>query len=263
MSFKTLRQVTNYKPVSKLGMEELAQRQTEIEPSGGILFARNADGEQKTAARQLVLDLFAGDKWPGPLNMMTLPGLHWRFERKLLGMREIGWMQRRKPRRTHFTGVENDRAIFFGAATQIPGLTTPDALIWPVNRDRFPFAENAIKTRYASFFFANVDDMLAHDWKPAAYREAHMVGWDAAWLDYTGPMSVERLRAVAKFYERFVRSTLIVTVLKARWNRDAVGAIDRAGGHSAWLRKHLPGEVLHDIEYTDTSPMAQFAVRRS
>ena len=46
------------------------------------------------------------------------------------------------------------------------------------------------------------------------------------------------------------------------WNRVTSEAVLKAGGHSAGLSKHLPGEVLHDIEYFDTSPMAQFAVRR-
>ena len=50
------------------------------------------------------------------------------------------------------------------------------------------------------------------------------------------------------------------------WARNAAGPVDlsaavlKAGGHSNWLRQNLAGNVLHDIEYFDTSPMAQFAV---
>ncbi len=262
MTFKTIGQVARYKPLRECGMEELAMRQGTISPSGGVLFARNIDGEEKNAARQRVLDLFTLEKWDRPLNMLTLPGVAWRFERKLLAMRHPGWTRSRKPRATHFTGIENDRGIYYASATQMPGVETPDAMIWPVRPDRFPFAEHAIKTRFASFIFANVDDALRHDWKPAQYREQHMVGWDAAWLDYTGPISIERMNAIARFYRLYIRDTLVVTALRARWNKVTSAIILKSGGHSNWLQKHLPGEVLHDLEYFDTSPMTQFAVRK-
>lgn len=251
-----------YKPLYRCDIEELAAHQRTIDPSGGVLFARKPDGEEKTKARQAVLNLFSPEKWDGSLNMLTLPSLTWRFERLLLGTREQGWLRKASPRRTHFTGVENDRAIYFSGVSQMPGVETPHRLIKPVKRDGFPFAEMAHKTRYASFFFANIDDFMAHDWTPPPYREERRHGWDAAWLDYTGPLTRERLKLIAGFYERFIRSTLIVTALKARWNRETSDAIVRAGGHSSWLTKHLPGEVLHDVEYFDTSPMAQFAVRK-
>lgn len=262
MSSKSLREITEYKPLSRCGMEELAMHQRTVLPSGGVLFARNADGEGKKAARQHIIDLFHPDRWAGPLNMLTMPGVSWRFERMLLGVREQGWFRKSHPRRTHFTGAENDRAIYFAGVTQMPGTETPHRLIKPVKRERFPFAELAVKTRYVSYFFANVDDMLSHEWQPAAYQEVNHVGWGAAWLDYTGPMSIERVAKIQMFYEKFVRSVLIVTSLKARWNAATSAAIMKAGGHSNWLSQHLAGRVLHDIEYFDTSPMAQFAVSK-
>lgn len=262
MSSLSLHQVANYKPLARCSIEELAAHQLGTDPSGGILFARKPDGDEKINARQLVLDLFSREKWDRPLNMLTLPSLQWRFERKLLGAREPGWMKKPGPRRTHFTGVENDRAIYYSGVTQMPGVETPNRLIKPVKRGGFPFAEMGHKTRYATFFFANVDDFLAHEWKPAPYRD-QKPGWDAAWLDYTGPLTVERLKVIAQFYHLYVREILIVTALKARWNKITSAAILRAGGHSSWIAKHLPGETLHDIEYFDTSPMAQFAVRKA
>lgn len=261
-NIRSIGQVAAYKPISRCGMEELAVWQTTAKPTGGVLFARNVDGEEKSAARQIILDLFLPDVWGRKLNMLTMPGVHWRFERKLLGMREAGWMRTKSPHRTHFTGVENDRSIFFASTTQMPGLNTPGALIKPVKRERFPFAEAAVKTRYASFFFANIDEMMQHQWNQAPYREQEQAGWDAAWLDYTGPLTLARMNVISRFFHCFVRSTLIVTALKARWDRETSDAVTNAGGHSEWLRKHLPGEVLHDIEYFDTSPMAQFAVRK-
>lgn len=254
-NFKSIDQIAYYKPIAKLGMEELAARQRIIEPSGGVLFARNANGEEKIKARQLVLDLFQPEVWPGHLRLLTMPGINWRFERLLLGAREQGWFYASNPRRTNFTAVENDRSIFFAAAAQMPGVHTPNATVKHTKQHRsLDFAEIGVKTKYAALFFANVDDLMKQDgWD---------TGWDAAWLDYTGPLTIERLTIIRNFQQRFVRSILVVTSLKARWNSAAMKAIDLAGDHSRWLRQYLEGDVLHDVDYMDTSPMNQFAVRK-
>jgi hypothetical protein len=124
---------------------------------------------------------------------------------------------------------------------------------------KYTFAEMAVKTGFAAFFFANIDDLMRSQWDNSGGRSA----WDAVWLDYTGPLTVERLQLIEEFYARYVGRILIVTALKARFNENTTRAIARAGGHSNWLRAHLRGEVLHDLEYYDTSPMAQFAVRKT
>jgi hypothetical protein len=180
--------------------------------------------------------------------MLTMPGVQWRFERKLLGAREVGWLRNRAPWRTYFTSFENDRAIYFAAITQMPGLHNSELkLIKPCS-----YAERGVKTRYASLFLANIDDLMAQNcWDV-----------DAAWLDYTAPLTVERLALIKKFYDKRVRHILIVTSLKQRFNETTTRAVKKAGGHSQWLREHLAGEVLHDIEYFNTSSMAQFAVRK-
>jgi len=254
-NIRSLGQIAYKKPIARLGMEELAARQRGIEPRGGILFARNADGEEKSAARQRVLDLFHPIQWPldQRLHLLTMPSVQWRFERKLLGMRE-GWTRQCKPKGTYFTACENDRAIFYAAVSQMPGLHTPDSELKWIKP--YPFAEMGVKTRHASFFFANIDDFMAHDWK------TKMAQWDAVWLDYTGPLTVERLALIKRFYRDSVSSILIITSLKSRFDRVTTDAVARAGSHSNWLRKHLKGEVLHDIEYFDTSAMAQFAVQK-
>ncbi len=251
-SYKTIGQITSYKPLSRCDSEELAAHQRGVAAHGGVLFARGRDREGKDAARQQVLDLFVPAAWECHLSMLTMPGLEWRFERLLLGHREPGWTSRKPwPMRTKITAIENDRAIYYSAAATMPGMETRDALAQV--RLAPPFAEHAVKTKYIKrFYFGNVDDLMA---QPTDWR------CDAAWLDYTGPMSVERLNLIARFYQASVRRILIVTALKARWNKATSAAITKAGGHSEWLRAHLPGEVLHDLEYNDTSPMAQIAVR--
>jgi hypothetical protein len=251
MTYKSLDQVAYKKPLIHCNMEELAARQQVIGPRGGVLFARGIDGAEKTAARERVLELFTPEAWPRNLSLVTMPGVQWRFERKLLGAREVGWLRKSKPRWTRFMGFENDRAIYFASVAQMPGLHTPDSELKRIKH--YSFAEMGVKTFYASFFFANIDDMMMLDgWD----------GWDAAWLDYTGPLTVERLALIQRFYTRHIRHILVVTALKSRWNEKTTRAVERAGGHSQWLRSHLAGEVLHDLEYFDTSSMAQFAVRK-
>lgn len=249
--FRSIGQVAQYKPLARCDIEELAAMQ-ETRPSGGVLFARNPDREEKDAARQKILDLFTLQAHPEHLSILTMPGLDWRFERKLLGKREGDWMRKRGANSTRITAVENDRYIYYAAAHKMPGLHTKRALT--VHLPSEPFAERTIKTKFiGKFHFANVDDLMAETSE----------SWDAAWLDYTGPLSIQRMKLIARFFQNSVRDVLIVTTLKARYNKETSIAIDRAGGHSEWIRKHLPGEVLHDIEYFDTSPMAQFAVRHA
>lgn len=249
--FKTIGQVATYKPLARCDIEELAAMQ-HIRPSGGMLFARNPDRDAKDAARQKILELFTPDKWPRHLRILTMPGLDWRFERKLLGKREGDWMRKAGPSRTGVTSIENDRYIYYSAVTTMPGLNTRRALTRFLVPDSF--AERTTRTKFIDeFHFANVDDLMRETTKT----------WDAVWLDYTGPLSIERMRLIERFFHQSVRSTLIVTALKARYNKETSIAVERAGGHSGWLRARLPGEVLHDVEYFDTSPMAQFAVRKT
>lgn len=253
--FKTIGQVAQYKPLARCNIEELAAIQ-QVRPSGGMLFARNPERAEKDAARQKILDLFSLEARPQFLRILTMPSLDWRFERKLLGKREGDWMRHAEPCHTKITSIENDRFIYYSAVHQMPGLHTKRALTTILKPA--PFAERTVRTKFINeFHFANVDDLMAQE--PRDKWDA----WDAAWLDYTGPLTVERLKLIARFYDRAVRNTLIVTALKARYNKETSIAIERAGGHSEWLRKHLPGEVLHDIEYFDTSPMVQFAVRHA
>jgi hypothetical protein len=232
-----------------LGMEELAERQRRIKkPHGGVLFARNGDNEEKIAARQRIIDLFHPDRWPGPLSMLTMPSVMWRFERQLLDVREPGWKQAEHPQRTQFTSVEFEYNLFTAACHQMPGLGTSVAK----EPQPYPFAERGLKTNYATLLFAAVEALMKNEWPN---------GWDAVWLDFTGKMSVERLAVIAEFYHRCVRDTLIITALKCRWNRKTTAAIAAAGGYAFWLNQHLYGQILHVIEYQDTSPMVQFAVR--
>jgi hypothetical protein len=256
--YKTIDGVTARIPVARCNVEELAAYQRSVEPSSGVLFARTKERTQKDEARQHIIELLKPDVWPQHLTILTMPGLDWTFERDLFGWREGKWLRLQNPLRTRIFSVENDRAIYFAAINnnRMPGRLTPNALL-SIKAPPY-FAEQAVKTPFVKrFFLANVDNLMEE-----ALRDLNPRHYDVAWLDYTGPLSIKRLKTIAAFHERIVDYLLVVTALKARWDRDTSAAVERAGGHSLWLRKHLPGEVLHDLEYQDTVPMAQFAVRK-
>jgi len=256
---KTIDGITRHIPISRCNVEELAAYQRTAEPSGGVLFARSKERVEKDAARTRIVELLKRDVWPEHLTILTMPGIEWKFERELLGWREGKWSRLEVPAHTRFISIENDRAIYFAAinSSRMPGRLTPNALL-SVKSPPY-FAEQAVKTKFVKrFYLANVDSLMEE-----ALRDVNPYPYDVVWLDYTGPISIKRLNIIAAFYQRIVRRMLIVTVLKARWDRDTSAAIERAGGHSQWLRKYLPGEVLHDLDYQDTaSPMTQLAIRR-
>lgn len=250
---KSLREVAYPKPLRECGIEELSVHQYTANPSGGVMFARKKEHVEKDAARWMVANLFRPSRFPKGLAILTMPGLSWRFEKSLLRLREGHWENRKGPHRTFFTCVECDRCIYHAAVTKMPGLHQAESVT--VCLPPTDVAERTVRNRWIGrFYFCNVDDLM----------QTQNVPIDAAWLDYTGPLSIKRLRIIAEFYERNIRSVLVVTALKARWNLETVDAITAAGGYSSWLRGTFSGEVLHDIEYQDgASPMAQFAVAKA
>jgi hypothetical protein len=258
MSSRSLHEVAARRPLSRCGLEELAVHQITAMPSGGVLFARKKERGEKDEARRHIVDLLGDVEAFPTLSMLTLPGLDWKFENKLLGRREGNWAgeDRSGPARTEFTCIENDRSIYHAAITQMPGMkhwkrsrpTNPPIKVHAST----PFAERAISNPWIErFYFGNVDDLMRDDERV----------FDAAWLDYTGPLTCDRLTLIRRFFESRVRRVLVVTALRARWSRETSDAITRAGGHSSWFLRGMQAEVLHDINYQDgPSPMAQIAI---
>lgn len=247
----------NFKPLSKCGMEELAAHvRGSNSQTGGILFARNKDGDEKKKSRQLVLDLFAPEVWPGHLRILTMPGSRWIFERQLLALREgPGWSRSASSGGTFFTSVESDRAIYFSACTTMPGVeSNRRSRVRSLKKN--PFAEFGVGNDFAAFFFTDVESLMAYAidcWYPL----------DAAWLDFTGPMTPQRLSLLRQFYKKCVRKILVVTMLKGRESKSATRSLKDHASRGRWLSDNLSGEILHDIEYFDTSAMVQFAVERT
>lgn len=243
--------VIPYKALTRCNIDELAAQQVlnerALRNTSGVMFARKVDHSEKDAARASILQILASA--PAPLFVLTMPGLNWTFEVGLLKQREPHWRLQQAVASMRLTCVENDRFIYYSAVTKMPG--NKHCLLRSLARP--DYAEramgNGIIDRYV---FANVDDLMQSG-----------ESFDVVWLDYTGPLSVDRMKRIQRFWRDSVRSTLIVTSLKARWNRETADTIVRNGGCMGWLRSRLQGRVLHEIEYQDgPSPMIQFAVQK-
>ncbi len=246
---KSLHEVAYPRPLRECGIEELAIHQMTANPSGGVLFARKSEHEQKDRARIEVLRCFTTKR--GKLSILTMPGLSWKFERELLRAREGRWEGKEWPKSTFIQAVESDRSIYHAAMLQMPGVA--EGALMRVCQDTM-LAERAVGNPWVQrFFFTDID----------AFMTKQFVHFDGAWLDYTGPLSIKRLETISQFYQTRLKGTLVITSLKARWNRDTVSAIERSGGLSAWIRDSISGHVLHDIEYQDGgSPMLQIAIAK-
>lgn len=241
-----------YKPLSQCSLEELAAQQAMNDRRrqvGGVAFARKEDGDGKREARQAIADMLTLEAHPESLSMLTMPGIGWHFEGKLLKLREPDWRNQPMTTKLHLTCAENDRFVYYSAVTRMPGKHTLMRSL-----DRPAYAERAMGNGVInSYQFANVDDLMQSG-----------CTFDYAWLDYTGPLSIARMKVIRKFWSESIRHTLIVTSLKARWNRETSDAIARKGGLLDWLRPQLPGAVRHEIEYQDgASPMTQFAIAKA
>jgi hypothetical protein len=246
-----------YKALARCGIEELAADQAARDRrgallSGGVSFARKESDDGKKLARKEILRLLATTVMPGPISVLSMPGIAWTFEADLVAQREPGWTKSLKIERTHLTCIENDRYVYYAGATKLLG-SRHGALLR--NLDRPAYAECSIGNGVIErFVFANVDDLMTGGDER----------FDVAWLDYTGPLTVERLKVIERFYRECVRSTLIVTSLKARWTQDTDRAVRRHGGYCEWAVSPFSKELgLHAIEYQDgQSPMFQFACQK-
>lgn len=240
-----------YKPLSACGLDELAaevaaKRQRAI--VGGVAFARKEEQDEKSLARRKVIDLLTIRRFPRKISILSMPGLKWVFEAQLLARREPLWRERNWLAKTRFTCVENDRFVYYSATMQLPGRSQS----YVKYLDRPPYAECMIGQRIIKrYIFANVDDLIQDT------NEC----FDVAWLDYTGPLTVERMTIIERFWSDRVRGILVVTSLKARWNSQTSRTIAKHGSCLEWIRSRLPGHVYHTLEYQDGhSPMVQFAV---
>lgn len=251
-------------------------------PTPGMNYARKMDFSEKDKARLAVLGLFTKDEWFKGLSIVTMPGISWSFERMLLLMRErrkraLG-DQGKRPERTYIAGIERDEAIYRASLNWIPGGKHSLAQL-PAKPDSPLSVRTYAIARYHRISFENFVD--------APWLGIH----DAAWLDFNGPITSQRLEKIMRFWKHNIRWRLVLTWMNARYDTEAIKQIGEVGGRfdapvgreggsakpsrncdkssndaMGWvessLNAHSTIRVLHRLSYRDTSPMLQLAVEK-
>jgi hypothetical protein len=178
---------------------ELAQRILRRKNrSAGVAYARHMYAgicrPSKVAARARVMKFFGPWAWPRPLRILTMPGLRWTFEHDLLAERDAA------THRTEIYAVENDPAIFRAAQYFMPGQMqgTPAS-------ESGAFARSA---RVAGYYYQDAEELM---------RELSLADVNAAWFDFTGTLTRERINALRRFWHSVKPDVLAVTWLNARY----------------------------------------------
>jgi len=236
-------------------VEELAHRQIAANCRGNITsavrYARKTEFSEKHKARSTILALLTREKYE-KLTILTMPSLAWEFENRLIALRESGWVHKSKQnKRTFVTAVEIDPAVYRAACLKIPRgeecsiVNIPTSPMWTAH---------TVGTNQISKFH-NCDVF-------ALMRECEYL-WDAAWLDFTGPLTRQKIELIQAFYLAKVKGVLIVTCLAARYNQSTAIDLEMHGELEGWLETLLPGKVEHCVRYQDgASPMIQYAVSK-
>lgn len=244
--------ITSGRLLSRMTTDTLATRvQHRSTVEGGIAYARTRQRPQKSLTRNLVARAFSTLWFPNGLAIVTMPNLAWSFERHLLANREHG---KRAiiglPRRTFICAIESDEAIYRSALKTIPGLEHGLAILPPA-----PFATSTARTRLITRYHrCKFEDMARVE------EHAH----DGAWLDFTGTLSPSRIEAVAEFFDRLIRSRLVLTFTVARQKAAVTAMMREHGGLAPWLQKTLPScRIQSVLTYRDTMPMVQVVIDKT
>lgn len=204
--------------------------------SPGVKFARlPLSRRSKEIGRALALKPFTRRAWGRDrcLSILTMPGLRWPFESRLLNQREPpGRLCRAvRPRRTYICGIERDESVFRASLGNIP--RHADAHI--AHLAAAPFATATIRTdKITRYHRCRFSDFVRMSDFPQ----------DAAWLDFNGWLSDRRWRSVASLWKRLSR-VLILTF-------QVHGSAVTAGGEdpALWVWKELgKPRVLHIHRY--------------
>jgi len=203
----------------------------------GIAFARKCNTQEKTMAREKIIRWFGLNEIPFPLNMVTLPGLEWIFERELFAKRGSTLM-------VH--ACESDEAIYRGALFQIPLRGIHETIR---HYESPSWATATYSTPRIRFYRARVEDLL----------QSNRLSANAAWLDFSGPLYDKRMQAVKTFWDRLSRTRFAITATMCRYRDDVTQEqVADAGGYVEWICDYLPGAKVREIyQYNDGIAMIQ------
>jgi hypothetical protein len=224
----------------------------------GVAFARKIHGSSinlsgKDSARGRLISLYDSDKWPMGLDMLTMPGLKWIFERQILQRRgRLPGAGRNLNHayckaKTNFTCVENDEMIYRGAIKYIPSYS--DSSLKMVST-------RCLRTNLIKNYLAiDVEDYIEHPMCPF---------FDAAWFDFTGFLTERRLEGLKHFWQNNCGLHLTLTTLAARWSTYISSKIKQAGGLGQLISSSLEGStVFNEFNYFDGIPMHQITLTKT
>lgn len=218
----------------------------------GIAWARlmaSANRPAKDAARESVLALLGVDQFPN-LSILTFPASEWRFENALLAVR--GEPENKGPARTRIDCLERDEAIYRAACHSIPHCKTSHRS--QVRTPHVPpFATACVQTaKIRNFYRCQFEDYAGFT-----------AQFDAAWLDFSGQISAQRLESIRRFWDQQVRSLLVVTLLNLHLSDWMRGRINHHGGIEHLIAATLRDSAIIDVlRYGDRAPMVQVTLRR-
>jgi hypothetical protein len=207
----------------------------------GVMFARKEATDQKDAARLAVLKWFSKEEFPGHLAIITMPGLMWEFERKLIRERYY------KTSKLIIIACESDEAIYRAALYQMPANSRGIRMSHCPEFATATFSSDCVQ----KFYRCRIEKFLLAKENPV----------DGAWLDFSGPLYISRMKAVMDCWERLIRSRLVITCTTSRYDACTAHAVKAAGGYIEWILSCLPGAVVREItHYADGAGMVQIVL---
>lgn len=222
-----------------LNMEELSIKLfMERQSDDRFNYARKKNNDAKSAARNRLVSLFSPRNFPKGLSILTMPGYGWYFERALLGSRESGRRMRgsQRPRRTYICSIEHDEAIFRAALANMPGIRSG--------------SHTAIKLPPAPYSTATYRSYAIQRFHRCQFRDLasyYIVNtqhsFDAAWLDFCGPLSFDMLILIQQFWQVSVRKILAITYMKSRGTKLSNTLIQSSP------ESFLEGTLVDDVQY--------------
>lgn len=206
---------------------------------GGHAFARKAFRPAKEEARGWILRALSKRVWPRGLTVLTMPGLNWTFERQLLHNRErAGALKRGKLHSTFISSIESDEAIYRASLKDMPGLVATLVDLPPPD-----CATRSLRTGLIQGY---------HRCAFEDYAYVNRAVLDAAWIDFNGPITQQRLDALIELWNKRIRYMLVVTAMRGR-SRYVVDD----------LLSHIEDAEIADYrQYRDTTAMTQIAFVR-
>jgi hypothetical protein len=213
----------------------------------GLAFTRKAYGPDSSSYKDRARGLVV--RWHGPrvfsyrLRILTMPGLRWKFEAALAHYRASWqWMGSHPDALTDFYGVESNPAIYRAALRWMPRFQDGIRQVGPAT----------VQTPVASYTFDTIENVLHHP--PDV---------NAAWLDFSGPLTGARFEALRAFWEAATPRLVTVTSEAARWEPAIARAVARHGGIVEWLSRELSSAAcIYWLDYAHPVPMTQVMFKR-